>query len=281
MPSYYDYLHSLRAELQPLYDAGEAGTIAKLYLAGVTGMPYATGLNRKDEPLPEEIKARIELDWPDLLAAKPLQYVLGYEEFLGRRFAVNEAVLIPRPETELLVNWAVEEARGDEVVLDAGTGSGCIAASLALALPGAQVLALDKSSEALEVARSNASSLGARVEFLEMDMLAQATWSELPVLDTIVSNPPYVPEAERWGLHPNVCEWEPGLALFVPDGYPLIFYQALAAMGKEKLREGGRIYCELQRDKAEATAAVFREAAYSAELRKDFWGWRMLRAVKD
>ena len=280
MPTYYELFHRLRTELQPLYDAGEASTIARLYLTGVTGIPYTTGLNRTDELLPAAVVARIGTDWPDLLAARPLQYILGYEQFLGRRFAVNEAVLIPRPETELLVNWVVEEAGGEERMLDAGTGSGCIVVSLALALPYAQVWALDKSAEALEVARGNASSLGARVEFLEMDMLSPTAWAELPELDTIVSNPPYVPLAERARLHPNVREWEPGTALFVPDSDPLIFYRALAAMGKEKLRAGGRIYCELQRDKAEETATVFREARYVVELRADEWGWRMVRAVK-
>ncbi len=281
MPSYYDFFQRLRTELQPLYDAGEAGTIARLYLTGVTGLPYATGLNRKDDALPEAIAARITRDWPHLLAAKPLQYVLGHEQFLGRCFSVNEAVLIPRPETELLVNWAVEEARGGDTILDAGTGSGCIAVSVALALPGAKVWALDKSTDALKVARGNAFSLSATVEFLEADLLNQAAWTAIPNLDTIVSNPPYVPAAERASLHPNVREWEPSEALFVPDADPVIFYRALAALGGKKLRTGGRIYCELQRDKAAETAAVFREAGYAVELRKDFWDWRMLRAVRE
>lgn len=279
MPSYIEAFHRLRAALEPLYDAGEAAAIAKRYLAELTGFSYAAGLGRRDNALSDQHEQKLHQDLEHFRIGRPLQYILGFEEFLARRFIVNEAVLIPRPETEGLVQWVGSECGDVERLLDVGTGSGCIAVSLALAMQQTKMYAADISVAALAVARMNATVLDARVNFLEVDVLNASAWSVIPSVDVIVSNPPYIPAAERARLHQNVREWEPGEALFVPDDDPVIFYRALAALGKEKLSNSGRIYCELQSDRAIETQEVFETAGYHVALREDGFGhWRMLRA---
>ena len=212
---------------------------------------------------------------------EPYQYVLGEAEFYGRRFKVTGDVLIPRPETEELVEWVVSDA-GDKRsrYLDIGTGSGCIAVTLAKEIANARVDAWDISEKALEVAAENAHHNKAQVNFSQVDILRPLTVSGR--YDVIVSNPPYVTEAEQKDMSRNVLDFEPHVALFVPDNRPLLFYERIADLAKELLHDGGRLYFEINRDMAEAVATLlYNEGLQAVEVRNDLSGNpRMIRALK-
>ena len=207
-----------------------------------------------------------------LTAHKPAQYILGYEEFHGLRFQVDERVLIPRPETEELVDLIVKEAATGTRLLDIGTGSGCIAISLAKHIPQAVVTAWDVSEEALAIAGENNRELKAGVHFEKMDVLSAEPVGD-DQYDMIVSNPPYVTESEKNEMEPNVLDWEPGLALFVPDNDPLRFYRRIASLGRKMLRLHGRLYFEINRAYGEEVLQMLHEQGYE-ELRliKDISG---------
>ncbi len=281
MATYGDFFGDLRARLQPLYDADEAAAIAKLFLENATGFSYTQALARNPE-IPMVTAKMIDEATTQLAKGKPVQHVLGRTRFLGRSFRCDERALIPRPETEELVQWVLEDFSGNTglQILDVGTGTGCIAVSLALELAGAQVTALDISPDALALARINAEALGANVTFRQGDFLTgNKSFFPQKSFDVIVSNPPYIPQKEAETLHQNVRDYEPHEALFVPDNDALIFYRALAK-AKGLLKEGGAIYCETHRDLAEETADLFREAGFrNAAVREDLFGApRMVRA---
>lgn len=282
MPTYQSFFRELRSRLQPMYDADEAAAIAKLFLQSTTGFSYTQALAR-DPGIPPVTANMIAEATEDLANGKPVQYVLGRTKFMGRSFRCDERALIPRPETEELVQWVLEDFAPESrlEILDVGTGTGCIAISLALALPEAQVTALDISPEALALARSNAEALGARLAFRQSDFLSgNAALFPEKSFNVIVSNPPYIPRKESESLHRNVREYEPHMALFVPDEDALVFYRKLSESGGTLLKPGGRIYCETHRDYAEATAAVFQEAGFrKVDVREDLFGApRMVRA---
>ena len=198
---------------------------------------------RQESELPDFAEQRVADIIARLRRHEPLQYIVGTARFHGHRFKVTPATLIPRPETEQLVDLIIDENPGSDLrVLDMGTGSGCIAISLARALKFAQVDALDISRDALAVARENADTLKVKVRFFESDMLApqpSATY------DIIVSNPPYICWSEREAMEPNVKDYEPGQALFVPDNDPLLFYKEIAPYAARSLEPGGRLYLEI------------------------------------
>lgn len=234
---------------------------------------------------------------------RPLQYILGTAHFMDLEFHVNGAVLIPRPETEELVEWILEDCQTKKKnldaersrsvisttlndhslrILDIGTGSGCIAIALAKHLPQAKVYALDVSERALEVARENARLNQVDITFLKNDILAPELELELELeLDIIVSNPPYVRELEKEEMKNNVKDHEPSLALFVSDGDPLVFYRAIAQFGRTRLKEGGSLYLEINQYLGEETKALLKAHNFSEiELRKDIFGNdRMLKAI--
>ena len=271
--------YRLRDGLSTLYDREEATAIAHEAMQHLTGMSRLDRLSRKDDLLDAERLEYFTRMETALILGRPLQYVTGLAHFLDRDFKVNSAVLIPRPETEELVQWILADERPKNII-DIGTGSGCIAISLKLALPLTAVLAIDVSPEALAVARTNAESLNADLDFRVLDFLDPQMRNGLPVFDLIVSNPPYIPETERETLHANVRDHEPAAALFVPGNDALQFYRAIAAFGKTHLTAGGNVYCELHRDYAEDTAVLFREYGYrDVVLKEDMHGApRMLRA---
>lgn len=240
-------IQTITTTLQPLYDAREAAAIAKAYMLERLSCPAYELSLRGEETLDEVMQHLLMEDLPQLKLGRPLQYVLGVAYFYDLSFQVNEQVLIPRPETEELVQRILMDAQSgnDLSIWDIGTGSGCIAVTLAKHLPQARVFASDISTGALDVAARNARALAADVTFAQHDM----TDSEhLPFVgqqfDVIVSNPPYIPAAVRAEMHVNVIEHEPATALFVPDDRPLLFYEALAAIGTRCLKPGGRIYME-------------------------------------
>lgn len=282
MPSYKDAFHRLRQQLSAIYDTGEATAITKEVLLDVTGINYSQGLLQQ-AALEQETASVIEKMSAELRTGKPLQYVLGYAWFMNRKFRVDEHTLIPRPETEELADWIIHDYKTDPgpvSVLDIGTGSGCIPITLRLALPHATVSSCDISPGALAIAASNASALGAAVQFIQSDFLEDH--AQLGVYDIIVSNPPYIPSGERADMHSNVKDFEPATALFVPDHDPQLFYRAIAAFGQTHLAAGGSIYCELHKDYAEDSRDLFARAGYTVALRKDINGhWRMLKAVRN
>ena len=234
--------------LLPVCGQGEARAVARLVLEehfGLSLTDIALGkvndFSREDLEELEKIMVRLENH-------EPVQYVLGREWFCGNSFRVAPGVLIPRPETELLVDKCGVADSGCRV-LDIGTGSGCIAISIALR-HRCHVEAMDISEEALAVARENATSLGAKVAFRKADILQWREWHALPAAekyDIIVSNPPYICRKEAAEMERNVLDHEPETALFVPDNDPLLFYRTIAEFGREALAEGGRIAFEINR----------------------------------
>lgn len=248
-------------QLQPLYDEREAAAVAYLYLQTKLGMQRYELVLHGQEGVGAQIMAEIELDVEKLKEGCPVQYVLGETEFYGMRFNVSPAVLIPRQETEELVQMVIERYKGRNVrICDIGTGSGCIAVSLAKMLPDAEVFATDVSEEALAVARSNAQRNGVGVAFVRHDM---RDTEHLPFdgtrFDVVVSNPPYIPASDRATMHRNVTNYEPSLALFVPDDDKLWCYKALAKIGNRVLTPSGRIYVETYHDFHDEIKEIFRQ----------------------
>lgn len=265
--------------LAVVYSDGEAKAQARMLLEDKFGLSLADilcggvgQLSADDTMWLERAVARIE-------QMEPIQYVLGEAWFCGRSFIVDESVLIPRPETEWLVERAGEVVSAMDVssprILDIGTGSGCIAVSLKKALPDAYVEAWDISEAALAIAKKNAKTLGADVAFRVRDALAvkdiddpiQCKW------DIIVSNPPYICDSERKDMEANVLEHEPATALFVPDADPLLFYKAIADYGKETLSQNGHLLFECNTRYAQATAEMMQEVGYEeTEVADDCFG---------
>lgn len=250
----------LTARLVPLYGEREARAIARNAVAELAGLPLSALLTDPGAELAAEGLAEAEAQ---LIAGKPLQYVVGHTEFCGHRFAVREGVLIPRPETEELVDRILRSERGSRRMLDVGTGSGCIAASLALALPEAEVFAADISDEALAVAAENFRTLDARVTLRKADALNGLAEVFPERFDVIVSNPPYVPESDRAEMHPNVRDHEPALALFVPDDDRIRFYRAIAQAGRHMLAPGGRLWFEIYEHAADEVARMLSDEQYT------------------
>lgn len=250
----------LTARLVPLYGEREARAIARNAVAELAGLPLSALLTDPGAELAAEGLAEAEAQ---LIAGKPLQYVVGHTEFCGHRLAVREGVLIPRPETEELVDRILRSERGSRRMLDVGTGSGCIAASLALGLPEAEVFAADISDEALAVAAENFRTLDARVTLRKADALNGLAEVFPERFDVIVSNPPYVPESDRAEMHPNVRDHEPALALFVPNDDRIRFYRAIAQAGRHMLAPGGRLWFEIYEHAADEVARMLGDEQYT------------------
>lgn len=269
-------------ELQRIYADGEAAAISALLLEKVTGVDRNQKAFRQAEYLDEVQEVFFHQALERLMRHEPIQYVLREAWFCGLSFYVDNRVLIPRPETEELVEWIIAGCRfpvNELSVLDIGTGSGCIPISLKRRIRKAGVWACDISADALDVARHNARSIGVDIRLVEADFLNHDDWSLLPAVDVLVSNPPYIPAAEKTTMAANVLDYEPALALFVEDEDPLIFYRQLAVFGKTKLKAGGSVYMEMHEDLADATAEVFIQQGYSIEIKHDMQGKkRMLRA---
>lgn len=262
----------LQSALSTAYETREAANITDWILEHLTGLTRSARLVKTAELLTTAQETLLNNYIPDLLNHRPVQYILGESWFHGLRFYVNENVLIPRPETEELVNWIIEEHKNDTTlhILDIGTGSGCIPVTLKKALPQATVYACDISEGALAVAKRNASELKAEIHFIQQNILDASLWKHLPKVDIIVSNPPYIPENNKQAMHANVLEHEPHLALFVSNDDPLTFYRAIAELSQEKLSTNGEVYAEIHEDLGAATLALFQEKGFGrVTLRRD------------
>ncbi len=219
----------------------------------------------------------------ELKKERPIQYIIGETTFMDSLLKVNEHVLIPRPETEELVQWLIDDvgATSELKILDIGTGSGCIAVSLAKNLQNSKVYALDVSKEAIHLAKENAVLNGVEINFINADILTSSLDLDLS-FDIIISNPPYVREIEKEEIHNNVKNYEPSLALFVSDANPLIFYEAIAEFSKKHLSKDGKLYIEINQYLGEETKALFENKNFNKViLKKDiFDNHRMIRCEK-
>lgn len=257
-----NFIHQITLE----ESAEEIQHLAFRVLEHELGLSTTEILMEKDVDVSDDMLTKLNSIASRLNNHEPLQYILGDEEFMGRRFLVSPAVLIPRPETEELVRLVPfpPPVLTDEPpikILDIGTGSGCIAISLKSLIPQAEVYASDISDEALAIAKRNVERLEPEVTLLKHDILKD----DIPVseLDIIVSNPPYVAQHEKKSMQQHVLDHEPHVALFVPDNDPLIFYKAIAARGKCVLKPGGKVIVEINAQLGESTAAVFETEGYS------------------
>ncbi len=302
----------LTAALTPLHGAGEARAIVRWVMEERFGLSQTDLLLGKDTTLSSSDRTELEKIAQRLLAGEPVQHILGFAEFCGHRFRVSPDVLIPRPETEELTRWAIDELNTlnpqpsslnrplqGTTLLDLCTGSGCIAISLALAFPDAHVVGIDISDAALSIARDNAAALGAHnVTFIECDVLADPSQPSplgdhrgLPIVplggpqgayypstlnpqpSTIISNPPYVRDCEASEMSPTVLDHEPSLALFVPDDDPLRFYRAIAAIGRRSLLPGAPLLVEINAALADQTRSLFASCGYvDIQIRDDRFG---------
>ena len=274
-------IQKIRTALGHLYPPGETESFIRIIFSHFLGYSPTELILSAGKIIDRENEARIDQVIKRLRQYEPLQYILGETEFYGLKIRVNNAVLIPRQETEELVDWILRsEQKEKHAVLDIGTGSGCIALALKKHLPLAEVYAIDHSSRALSVASENALSLGLSINIQILDIFHPHPFEKK--FDLIVSNPPYVRESEKKLMHPNVLDFEPTEALFVSDDDPLSYYRAIAEFSNHHLQKDGWIYFEINEAMGEETSELMKEYGFSAvEVRKDLNGKeRMLRCKK-
>ena len=272
----------IRAELAPFYPETEITGFIQLIMNSVLGLSYTQMVMEKDRVLETFESDRIKAIVERLKTHEPIQYILGVAEFFGLELNVQPGVLIPRPETEELVDWICKtKIPKIAKMLDIGTGSGCIPLALKNELPAAEVMAVDVSENALLIATENAQKHQLEVTFELADILKwhERSW---PPFDVIVSNPPYVMEREKKQMEANVLEYEPGLALFVSDTDPLIFYRTIAQFASKQLNESGYLFFEINENLGDEMVELVKQLGFkSIELRRDLNGKnRMLRCRK-
>jgi len=278
----------LTKELKNVYDSDELKNIIELVIEHITNMPRAEQVKNKVPYLTCTQLEDLDAITERLKKNEPVQYVLGEAWFAGMKFKVNKNVLIPRPETEELVDWIVKESVQRSMlnaqcsIMDIGTGSGCIPIVLKKKLPEATVSAIDVCSEALFTATENAIELNAEVDFILFNFLDEEKWKELGQYDKIASNPPYIKQSEINTMHERVKEFEPHLALFVPDDDALLFYKMLSSFALKHLKPGGSLFVEINEALGDQVVSLFQTAGFvNIELRKDMQGKdRMIKAMR-
>ncbi len=272
----------LTEKLKTIYDSRESANISHWVIESVTETKRIDRMLHKNRILTPSQQTTLEEYTQRLLGHEPVQYILNETWFCGLKFYIDSRALIPRPETEELVEWIISNCRFpiDQLsILDIGTGSGCIPITLKRKLRKSEVITCDISADAIQLAKENAASLGVEINFLQVDFLDESRQAEFGSYDIIVSNPPYVPEKDRNQLSPNVRDFEPALALFAPDNDPLIFYRAIAKFGRNHLSKNGSIYLELPENADQSIAELYQANGYQIELRNDLQGkMRMLKA---
>ena len=257
-----EMIQYIKSRLSGLYPGSEIKAMTKIIATDVFHFNILDYYAGKDIKLSEEHRDILHKIVARLVCHEPLQYIIGEAWFHGSTFKVNRNVLIPRPETAELVDCILSDNTEEGLkILDAGTGSGCIAITLSLNMPTAQVEAWDISEAALEVAKGNAQRLHADISFKQMDLL-RCTLPPDTKWDIIASNPPYVTEKEKSAMDANVLGWEPGIALFVPDSTPLLFYEAIGKLGLNHLPPGGKLYFEINQMFGKETARLLQDLGY-------------------
>ncbi len=284
-------------QLKKNYDERESANITDWVFESVANIKRLDRVIDKQKPLSNSTIEHLNNVLQQLLQHKPVQYVLGEAWFYKMKLKVNEHVLIPRPETEELVEWMVAEIRNKKLeirnkkvaelttdnspltILDIGTGSGCISIALKKELPNAEVSAIDVSEDALNIAKQNAVDQNTQINFSQTDFLNEELWPSLPSFNIIVSNPPYIPEDEKSKLAKNVVDHEPHLALFVGNDEPFIFYKKITSFADKYLKDKGKIFVEVHEDYANKVQQIFAEKNFKTEVRKDIYGReRMIKA---
>jgi release factor glutamine methyltransferase len=270
-------------QLKTIYDEGEAAAISDWVIEYLTRSKQTDRPFQKEKLLSTEQEQQLKEYTTRLLTHEPVQYILQESWFCGLKFYVDKNVLIPRPETEELVEWVIANCKfpvDTLSILDIGSGSGCIPIALKRKIRKADVWSCDISEAALQVARKNATSLGVDVNFILLDFLDTDKRKSLPLFDIIISNPPYIPEKDKQQMQPNVLHYEPHTALFVPDNDALLFYKAIAEFGREHLNPKGVIYAEIHEELAKPVTDLFNTKGYSVEIKRDMQDKeRMLKAV--
>lgn len=264
----------LLAQLYEVYDNREAANIADMVIEHITGQRKIERIVYKDLSVSGEQQEQIEKIADELLSQRPVQYVLNEAWFMDMKLAVNEHVLIPRPETEELVEWIIKDVKqsGNKTLslIDIGTGNGCIPIAIKRKIPQLTISAIDISDDALRVAKLNSIAQNVIIDFLHLDFLNEIDWSKLGVYDRIISNPPYIKKSEEAAMRNNVLRYEPHLALFVPDEDALLFYKAIAEFSQKHLKPGGSVYVEINEALGEAVIEVFAKNGFSdVILKKD------------
>lgn len=259
------------SELQEVYSADEIRNLLRIIFEEYLGWDLTTWLLSKQRTINQSDLLKINFAIKDLKRHRPIQHIIGKADFCGMTLRVDENVLIPRPETEGLVELAKDRCPSPKRILDLCTGSGCIAIALAKVIPNAEITAVDISEKALEVARQNAWNQGVEIKFMQADILSDDL-AELPLFDLIVSNPPYVHEQEKADMQPNVLDYEPHLALFVPDNDPLLFYRRIAKTAHKHLVPNGLLIVEINENLGEETAGLLRAKGFETSLHNDFKG---------
>lgn len=278
MPNnYQELVQHWAAELRQ-YSAEEAENLVNWLLEHHLGLRRVDMMHFLDE---KDLPAALKMDFEKLKAGEPIQYILGKGPFYGREFLVNEHTLIPRNETEELVHLILKEnPQAGLKILDIGTGTGCIPISLDLEMKSPEVYGIDISEKALEVARNNGELQKSNVSFLKCDILTEMP--NVPELDVLVSNPPYVPESEKSEMHRNVLDFEPELALFVPDQDPLLFYRVIGEKGKQLLKPGGKLYFEIHEKFGSEVAELLTSLGYQeVKVMKDLNGKERIASARN
>jgi release factor glutamine methyltransferase len=279
---------SITTTIHGLYDDREAATIAGMVMEFVTGRTKMDRWLLKNENLSNNHTEQLQQYTKLLRTGMPVQYVLGEAWFAGLCLKVNEHTLIPRPETEELVNlcasWIAANSINDAPlkILEVGTGSGCIAIALQQKIPAAEITAIDISTAAIEVATINAAKYNAPIQFKTLDFLNETCWPKMGSYDVIISNPPYIAETEKINIARHVLDFEPHTALFVESNNPLIFYNAITNFGNAHLNNMGAIFVEINQALGSQTIDAFKQHAYVTSLHKDvFDNDRMIVATKN
>jgi release factor glutamine methyltransferase len=269
-------------DLQQIYSAHEAANITAMCFEKIAGITKSDVIKNPDLNLSEINIKNIETSLSELLLHKPVQYVLGEAWFYKLKFKVDENVLIPRPETEELVNEINDFIKEScfKKIIDIGTGSGCIPIAIKKTFPDSTVTAIDIDENAIAVAIENASIIQTEINFFQINFLDPANWNLFEKFDVIISNPPYIPFSEKEMIDKNVTNYEPHLALFVPNEKPLVFYEAIALFSKTHLTENGKIFMEVHENLAKEVSDLFSQHQFKTEIKKDiFEKERMVMAI--
>lgn len=265
--------------LVPEYDITEIKAILRIIFEEYLGWSFTQQVINYEQEIPEEPLRKIESAIKQLSKGEPIQYILGHEYFMGLKLKVNRSTLIPRPETEELVQRVSAIHKSPIRILDIGTGSGAIAIALAKEIENAKVTACDISKDAIKIAQENSTTHNVEIKFIEADILKWEQYN-FENYNIIVSNPPYITESEKSSMAKRVLEYEPHTALFVPDTDPLLFYKRIAEFGAHHLEQSGELWFEINRAYGEECCSMLKELGYSTtELYKDnFNNDRIVRA---